>query len=389
MKFVSYNKEMRSATGQLMDVFDNIRIKRIVNDETGTPIGVRTINVPCVYGPRSRILKSLENRNATLKVPLTALSMTGVSWDQARVHSVNKVLEFKEGSRINLDHNIATPITISYTFSAVAKYMRDLEQILSNFIAIMNPDIYITWVSPAGNVKSRVTWEGNVAIDNAENIEMRNPYRLTATTNFIVKTWIFPGESPTYESDVRIKTINYHNYGGYDSDGNFEIDGDYTEDGEVAQENVFGRWYDNKTYTDSMDDFYDMIKEGKIKAPNYDTQPILDSVSGVWLDNLYGIISGNVYDFTVSGDLQYLFNNYDNPNLSITSISEDGIHITPTLFNDGTSVDWKDVWARMLSGDLSFSTLSADYNDYNYLVDGDGAFILYENERLIPIVDDN
>jgi hypothetical protein len=372
MKFISYNKEMRSATGQLLDVFDNIRIKRVVNDETGTPIGVRTINVPCVYGPRSRVLKSLENRNATLKVPLTCLSMTGLSWDQSRVHSVNKVLEFKEGSNINLDHNIATPITITYSFSIVAKYMKDLEQILSNFIAIMNPDIYITWVSPIGNVKSRVTWEGNIALDNAENIEMRNPYRLTATTNFIVKTWIFPGESPTYDSDVRIKSINWHNY----------------DEDEYLAENVFGKWYDNKTYSESMDDFYDLIKEGKIQAPNFDSFSILDSVSGIWLDNLFGIISGNVYDFSVSGDLIYLFNNYDDPNLSITSINEDGIHITPTLLNDGTSVNWRSVWARMISGDLSFSTSSTDYNDYNYLVDENGVFILYENERLIPIVDD-
>lgn len=372
MKFISYNKEMRSATGQLLDVFDNIRIRRIVKDETDTVIGTRTINVPCVYGPRSRILKSLENRNATIKVPITCLSMTGLSWDQSRVHSVNKVLEFKEGDRINLDHNIATPITISYTFTVVAKYMKDLEQILSNFIAIMNPDIYITWVSPLGNVKSHVIWQGNTTIDNAENIDLRNPYRLTATTNFIVKTWIFPGESPLYDSDVRIKSINYHNY-------------DYNE---YPEENVFSRWYDNKTYSESMDDFYDLIKNGKIQAPNYDSLPILDSVSGVWLDNLFGVLSGNVYDFTVSGDLMYLYNNYDDPNLLVTSISEDGIHITPSLLNDGTSVDWRTIWARMLSGDLSFSIVSADFNNYNYLVDENGAFILYENERLIPLVND-
>jgi len=371
MKYVSYNEEIRSATGQLLDAFDNIKIKRTIISDNGTSF-IKEIAVPCVYGPRSRVIKALENRNATLKPPITAISMTGLSRDQRRVHSNNRILDFKTGDNVNLDHNIATPITISYQLEIICKYMKDFEQILDNFIAIMNPDIYIAWQSPAGNVKSQVIWQGDISINNAENVDKRSPYRISGTTNFIIKTWIFPGTGPYAEDGKRIKSINYNNY--------------ETEE-DISNENVFSRWYDNTSYTASMDDFYDMIKDGLITSPNYDTMKIVDTLSGSqWLDSLHGIISSTVYDFRVSGDLIHLINNASDPDLLITNITVDGIHFSPENFNDGT-IDWGDIWSRMLSGDLSYNTLSGSEIEYNYLLDENGAFLLYENERLIPLWD--
>jgi len=389
MKFVSYNKELRNATAQILDVFDNITITRTA-EIGGNPVQ-KTINVPCVYGPRSRIFKSLENRDKTLKLPISAVSMIGFSWDASRTHSVNSVMEFQDGSAggINLMHNVATPITITYELGVVAKYMSDLEQILSNFIAIMNPDIYVTWPSPAGNgnLKTHIVWDGNMNIQNAEDISAQNPWRVAASTRFVLKTWIFPGTEP-YDSglDKRIKKINFCD--AYEPDY-FPVENDQVTPADpsaVSLPVVFSRWYDNRLFTQSMDEFYDMIKRGQIQAPNYDQLKILDELSGsYWLDNIYAILSGDIYDFGTSGDLSALIENEHSPDLIVTTIRDDGSFFTPETLQ--TSGNWGSIWRRMLSGDLSCIQTAPPSALFKYLIKEENyLFLLYEDRTLIPII---
>jgi hypothetical protein len=394
MKFASYNKEIRNATGQLLDAFDNIEILR-----TGKVSGLsRTyaINVPCMYGPRSRVIKNLEDRNKTLKLPVTSLSLNGYARDAGRAHSVNNVLEIQPGGEggINLMHNVATPIVITYEWSAVAKYMSDLEQIVSNFIAIMNPDIYVTWPNPqgSGNLKTHIVWDGNIAVQNAEDISKDAPWRVSATTTFVVRTWIFPGREPYDTSlDSRIRKINFCN--NYEPDYCPDLDGDGfpDEDGCVSLPVVFSRWYDNRTYGASMDEFYDKIKEGLIEAPNYDTLPIIDQLSGsYWLENLYGILSGEFYDFSNSDDLSALILNEHDPYLVIGTVRADGYIFAPdNLQLSGGYSNWPSIWRRMLSGDLR--CISGNYvsgtDTYKYLMKEDSyIYLLYEDQTLIPIL---
>jgi len=388
MKFVSYNKEIHDATAQMLDVFDNIKITR-TKTINGTPVQ-QTINVPCMYGPRSRIFKNLENRDKTLKLPACALSMIGFSWDAGRAHSVNSVMEFQDGTAgINLMHNVATPITITYELGVVCKYMSDLEQILSNFVAIMNPDIYVTWPSPAGNgnLKSHVVWDGNIAIQNAEDISANDPWRVAASTRFTLNTWIFPG-TEAYDSglDKRIKKINFCN--DYDADY-FPTESDGLTPGDPSAVSLpveFSRWYDNRLYTQSMDEFYDLIKKGKIEAPNYDQLPILDELSGsYWLDNIYAVLSGNIYDFSSSGDLSALIQYENSPDLVVTTIRDDGSFFTPDTLQ--VSGNWGSIWRRMLSGDLNCVQSAPPSAMYKYLIKEESyLFLFYEDRTLIPII---
>jgi hypothetical protein len=394
MKFSSYNKEIRNATAQLLDAFDNIEIIRTAN--IGGTQKTLVITVPCVYGPRTRIIKNLEDRNKTLKLPITSVSLMGYARDAGRAHSVNNVLELQPGGQggINLMHNVATPIVITYELTAVAKYMSDLEQIVQNFIAIMNPDIYVTWENPqgSGNLKTHVVWDGNIAIQNAEDISKDAPWRVSATTNFVVRTWIFPGREP-YDTnlDSRIRKINFCN--NYESDYFPDLDGDgFPDDGDgVSLPVVFSKWYDNRTYGASMDEFYDKIKSGLILSPNYDWLPILDDLSGsYWSNEMYGILSGNFYDFSVSGDLETLIENENNPDLLIGYIRDEGnIFIPDHLQLSAGYADWSSLWRRMLSGDLR--CVSATYvsgsDVYKYLLKEDSyIYLLYEDNLLIPII---
>jgi hypothetical protein len=213
MKFRSYNKEIHSCTAQFLDVFDNMIVERAVERDGRNY--TTNIQVPCLYGPRSRVLKSLENKNKTVQLPIMTISLTSFSRDPDRAHSVNDVVNYQTSpTSLSLYHLTALPITLQYNMEIIAKYMSDLEQILTTFSVIMNPDIYVVFPGPhnIGNLKTQIIWNGSVDIENDESVDDRTPWRLTARTNFIVRTWLFPGTTP-YDTSLehRIKTINFHN----------------------------------------------------------------------------------------------------------------------------------------------------------------------------------
>jgi hypothetical protein len=341
MRFVSYNKEIHHVTGQLMDVFNNIRIKRTVTDSSGSRFSKR-INVPCTYGTRSRLIRSLENRDKTLKPPQCSISMQGYSWDSARAHSVNEIENYKTGDSVDLAHNVATPIAITYELAIIVKRISDMEQIMTNFVAMMNPDIYTVIEVPqgSGDLKNHVIWDGSIDVVSPENISAKTPWRFVASTNFVIKTWIFPGEEP-YDTglDSRIDKINFCNI--YDPDENG-----------VIQENVLGRWYDNRSYRMSMERFMENVQDGLIEAPNYDDPKwLFTDISGTyWVDEVCAILSGEVVDFSTSANLTLLIENENSSALVVTTCREDGTFFTPEPI---TSADWSSIWRRMLSGDLT------------------------------------
>jgi hypothetical protein len=75
MKSRSYHKEIQRNSAQVLDVFDDIYIDRRTVDN----VVQKLIKVPCVYGSRSRILKSLENRGNTLKIPLVCINISSIT----------------------------------------------------------------------------------------------------------------------------------------------------------------------------------------------------------------------------------------------------------------------------------------------------------------------
>jgi hypothetical protein len=301
------------------------------------------------------------------------VSLTSFSRDPDRVHSVNEIVHYQtDPSAMNLYHSVALPITLEYNMEIVAKYMSDLEQILTTFSVIMNPDIYVVFPAPhnLGNLKTQIIWNGSVAIQNEESIDDRTPWRIIASTSFIVRTWLFPGTTP-YDTSLehRIKMINYH-HDYYATSSQFE---------EVS---YFGRFYNNRLYNASMDEFYDLVKEGRLNQ--FDELRVMDAVSGYYIDNIYGVLSGNIYDFNVSSDLTTLIN-AEMSAINVTVFREDGTFFTPSHFEN---VDWKSVWRRMLSGDLGATKqtpLSAQ--NYQYLISPDSyLYLLYDNFSVTPLV---
>ena len=277
MKFRSYNEEIKTATAQFLDLFNDIVIDR--RDRNGVQ---KLIKVPCVYGDRSRILKSLENRNKTLKIPLISVTKQGFARDTARISDLHIGMTYQIGdSKYDLLKDKPQPVDISFTVDIVTKYEEDMDQIVSNFMPLMRPDVYVVWPNPkqvGKHLKSQVIWDGSIDFERPEDLSETDPYRIIGTATFIYKTWLFTG---LYEDDndgPLIHKINFCSNLLSIADGNYMLD----------------RWFD-VPMTMSIDSYLDMVTSGLIQKDrtrdNWDYVPCAPEVSGNY-ENLTEALSG-------------------------------------------------------------------------------------------------
>lgn len=322
MKTRSYNRELRTCTAQFLDVFNNIVIDRRDNANTIQQL----IKVPAVFGNRSRILKSLENKNKTLKLPIIAINMNSVTRDSSRVADPKRGIALQAGPKWNYNMFAGVPIDVSYSMSVITKYQEDMDQIYSNFAVFFNPDIYVVWPHPkhkVDNIKSQVVWDGSWSIKTPDELGDEAPWRVTADTNFTYKTWIFPGMDEIPEEPYgRIHKINFEPSLLPFGENGYMLD----------------RWYDVPSSM-TFADYRSNIVQGLIKADpensmngrkNWDSLPMLIGgsdgiVSGYWSDvtgcltgdpqweSLSSHVSGNPYyvvrqesDMIIINDIGYL-----------------------------------------------------------------------------------
>ena len=301
MKYRSYNEEIKKTTAQILDVVSDITIDR--RDGKGNI--QQLISVPCVYGNRSRILKSLENGDKTLKVPMACLSLKSISRDSSRANDLNSEMMVQ---RREWDFDPAwtkpVPINIIYEFSIISAYQEDLDQIMSNLIPFLNPDIYVVVdhpKQPDQKLKTQIVWDSNISVDYPSELDATTTYRCTATTSFTARTWVFPGLGKDYKDGPLIHKINF-------CPRLFQV-------GDVGY--MLDRWYD-VPHSMSFDSFRQNIICGLIKpdpeytgtsadinvrdnydwlriSGGYDINGTFIGVSGYWQE-----VSG-VFDYAPSG----------------------------------------------------------------------------------------
>jgi hypothetical protein len=338
MKSRSYNREFIVATAMVLDVFNDVIIDR--RDATGTV--QKLIKVPCVYGNRTRILKSLENYNKTLKIPMFVLSQEGHNRDNTRVHSVNEVLGKTVTGHFDIRQIIANPINMNFTLSMIAKYQEDIDQMVTNWVPFFNPSIYISWPNPSGNgnIKAPLTWDGDINIEYPVDIDETEPYRIIAEATFVLKMWIYPGmwDGENGELDEPlIYNINLCN-------------GTHPISGCVTGSSLQG-FYDVPMAMD-MDEYCQNAADGLIELPHFDVFPISGGVEGSCFQSVCGEISGRIYNPKCYEDLIFLIENVDNPELELIADAH-GYAYPGWLSKPMQMVDGEPIWRSMLIGSLS------------------------------------
>jgi len=335
MKYRSYHKEIENSTAQILDVFNDIIIDR--RDSQGTV--QQLLRVPCVYGSRSRVLKSLENRDKNVKLPMMVMSMTSIAKDSSRVHSTHDGMLYQTDASYDYLKNTPVPVNISYKIDVITKFQQDMDMVLSNFVPFFNPDIYVVIphpVNPTQNLKPQLVWDGSVSMELPDTTPKNESARIIATTSFTFKTWMFPGLEAD-EGGNYIKRINFNPSIGYDTDGVGRLQGWFV----VPQ-------YDfEESYGDySFDKYKESIICGYIDPRYTDQLQISAGISGYWHD-ISATCTGESLGINLSGDPVYLVTSDD----GILFVS-DRCYVTEGMAQMSLQ-EYVDYYESTLTGELS------------------------------------
>lgn len=190
----SYNKELKIATAQFIDVFNNITIYRFDKDDDVA----KTISVPCKYSPRSIAMKALmEGLKSNPTMPAIAVTRTSFNVDTEKVYNIHRELLLQADGERDYTLNQPVPVDINFEVNVFSLNPNDDDQILQNFVPFSMPNFYVAWKHPytGETLKSQVIWDGTVSTEYPIEYQAESKPLIVSSTSFIYKTWIFPGSA--------------------------------------------------------------------------------------------------------------------------------------------------------------------------------------------------
>lgn len=229
MKNYTFYWEMESLIIQFMNALDDCVIKRY----DGAREERDQISVRIIYAPKSRTLHNLVNRQQNLELPVISVSLGGMNRNPSRVF--NKI----DGPVIMQDRMQEPmqpiPVDITLNVSFLAKYQRDMDQMISNMIPYFDPYIIISWTHPemSQELRSKAEWSGSLSYNYPTDITSNTSYRLGVDTSFTLHGWLFKkgkdttpiiytidsraagvSETPSYYDDIENYNHDINTYGG-------------------------------------------------------------------------------------------------------------------------------------------------------------------------------
>lgn len=278
MKYRSFNEELLIATALLINVFNDIiidRRKHGLNRDFSKTISLKDyaqqeIEIPCILGERSSILKSLENEGGRYKLPLIILSNKSIKTDTLRMVDLHSDVFYQQDSQFSkldpsdplykpqqIGKRRAQPINMEFDMTIITKYKEDMDQIISNWMVFFKPDIYVKWWNPRRDteeINSQILWNHNLNYELPIEYNPTNVFTYKSTTSFTFKTWLFPGINseehkidPSMEKIIRKFRI-FPNRGLWWSDDEIELgekDANYND-----ETYMFGNIYKNEEFDD-------------------------------------------------------------------------------------------------------------------------------------------
>lgn len=247
MEIHSFNAELALANLMFSQIFRNIKIRR--TNDTGD---IAEFDVPCVFGQRSRIIKSMENdsRQGKVKFPMITINRTGYTRNADRLNNLHNEVRFEITSK-NRSYDLLTPIPIdiSYDVSITAKLPSDIDYIASNFMVFFNNDIFVNCMHPKYDgiqLKNQIIMSDSVSEEHPDELDASADDLITTTFQFTFKTYLFGGnkqvDGDVYEGFV--PTINGINIGFYPI---AKISSDF----EKAMQNIDEMYSDETIYISS------------------------------------------------------------------------------------------------------------------------------------------
>ena len=211
MKTQYYGFEIKDIMKQFVSAFNSIIIDRYNKDR----VAQEQIQANFVYAPKERVIHDLVNKNQHLKLPVVAVSMNNVTRDNDRVFNkipgfyISKAPSVSAGAVNTNFLPSPIPVNIGVTMDILTKFQTDMDQIISNFVPYNNPYIVISWKVPTSQnladdleIRSEVLWDGNISLSYPTDISGTEPYRVSATTSFTIKGWLFKKNSDSTVGNI-------------------------------------------------------------------------------------------------------------------------------------------------------------------------------------------
>ena len=204
MKNRAFHFEIKNLLTQFVAAFDDVVISRYNKNREAR----QNIEVRYVFAPKQRVMYDIINKAQNLTLPVVAINLTGVTRDNDRVF--NKLApsyipaQQKEASKVSSKFLMPVPVNLEVSMSILARYMADIDQIISNFVPYNNPYIIISWKVPADfgteyeqEIRSEVLWDGSLSYNTPTETTYSDQFRVTVDTTFTIKGWLFPEKKDT------------------------------------------------------------------------------------------------------------------------------------------------------------------------------------------------
>ena len=222
MKKRAFHFEIKNLLTQFVAAFDDTVISRYNKDR----VAKQNIEVRYVFAPKQRVMYDIINKAQNITLPVVAINLTGVTRDNDRVF--NKLAasylpaQEKTASKVSSPFLMPVPVNLEVSMSILARYMADVDQIISNFVPYNNPYIILSWKVPAAfgaeydqEIRSEVLWDGNLTYNTPTDTTYNDQFRITVDTTFTIKGWLFPEETSTsgniYKIDNNFIPVNLAN----------------------------------------------------------------------------------------------------------------------------------------------------------------------------------
>lgn len=332
----------------------------------------KNIQIPCIFGDRSLILKSLENETGLVKLPLYILTSKGIKVDvkrEADLH-VDIFYQMDESfSKLPKNHPAykpyslkkrrGLPIIISYDLTLITKYKEDLDQMLTNWMVHWRPDIYVKWWHPKKKnepLQSEILWDQNINMESNTDNEGKSKFQWKANTSFEFKTWVFPGLNyyeDSLESDLEQTGREHEPL--IQKFQIFNVNHDYEQDVDINEDTgypVLGNLFEQS----------DPAKNAQL-----DFQVISDRLTN--LDDVYNwqlsseLYPGPVTDEKYFTDADIVYHKYSDY-MIMPPILNERIQIKYTYFNNALPLSAMN--SNPPSGDILFNTFSKEIEDNRF-----------------------
>ena len=201
MKNRAFHFEIKNLLTQFVAAFDDTVISRFDKNRNAKS----NIDVRYVFAPKQRVMYDIVNKAQNITLPVVAINLDSVSRDESRVfNKLSPALipaQEKEDPRTSSKFLMPVPVNLEVSMSILARYMQDVDQIVSNIVPYNNPYIILSWKVPSDfgteydqEIRSEVLWNGNLTYSVPTDTSYSEKFRITVDTSFTIKGWLFPEE---------------------------------------------------------------------------------------------------------------------------------------------------------------------------------------------------